>query len=86
MELTDAWRCSGPCGQLMYNTEIVDGKVYPTDTAPAGFFLSKEYPRVCHVCWDMFTVLDKSDYWKEVQEKDKQKRNKLGRGGNYLAP
>ena len=84
MELTDAWRCDGPCGQLMYNINIVDGKSYPAETAPEGFFLSKEFQRVCCVCLDMFTVLDKSDYWKEVHDKDKQKWNKLRRGGNYL--
>jgi hypothetical protein len=85
MELNDAWRCDGPCGRMMYNVDIIDGRFYPVEGAPPGFFLSKVYCRVCQVCWDMYTVLDKSDYWKDVQEKDKQKQRKLGRGGNYLA-
>lgn len=85
MELTDAWRCDGPCGQLMYDLEVIDGLLYPTETAPPGFYIANLNARVCHICWELYNIIAKKEYWQEVSEKDKDKKRKLGRNGNYLA-
>jgi hypothetical protein len=81
------WRCDGPCGQLMYGIEWVDGKSYPTpDTTPSGFCISKEYPHVCHVCWEMYHAIElsPSGYWQGLPD-TKRKIDGLRPGGNYLA-
>jgi hypothetical protein len=85
MELNDSWRCSGPCGQLMYNVERINGTNYPSETAPAGMFISTDYPRVCHVCWELFLIISDKKYWQELSEKDKDKKKRLGPNGKFLS-
>jgi len=80
------WRCTGPCGQLMYGIDRVDSHNYPSPFGtPAGMFISKECPHVCHVCWEMFHVLTDSPYWHNMSVLDKKKVDKLGSGGAYLS-
>ncbi len=82
------WRCVGPCGQLMYGIEWIDDKSYPTpDNTPAGLFISKEIPHVCHVCWEMYHAVEKSPtgYWQGLSAGDKKIIDRNRGGGNYLA-
>jgi hypothetical protein len=81
------WRCDGPCGQLMYGIERVKGKNYPTpEHTPTGLFISKDYPHVCHVCWEMYHVveLSSSGYWQRLDATDTKRKKQLGSGGDYL--
>jgi len=83
----DPWRCSA-CGQLMYGIEWVDGKAYPTpENTPAGLFISKDIPRVCHVCWEMYHACEKSPtgYWQGLAAGGQKKIKGLKPGDNYLA-
>lgn len=80
------WRCTG-CGQLMYGLEWEDGKSFPSpyDT-PAGLFISKEYPHVCHVCWEMYHAIElsPSGYWQRLDAANVKTKKQLGSGGDYL--
>lgn len=81
------WRCCG-CQQLMYGVEWIGGRQYPTpENTPAGMFHSKQFPRVCHVCWEMLHALANSPtgYWEGIDASATKKRSQLGSGGNYLA-
>jgi hypothetical protein len=82
------WRCTGPCGQLMYGLEWIDGKLYPSpDNTPSGMFISKDIPHVCHVCWELYHALDNSPtgYWQGLSAGDQRKIDRLGSGGSYLS-
>jgi len=82
------WRCTGACGQLMYGQEWVDGKLYPSpENTPSGMFYSKEFPRVCHVCWQLVHVLEESPtgYWQGLSARDINRSKGLKPGDNYLA-
>lgn len=82
------WRCTGVCGQLMYGREWIDGKLYPSpENTPVGMFYSKEYPRVCHVCWQMLHTLEQSTtgYWQGLSAGDSKRPRGLRPGDNYLA-
>lgn len=84
----EPWRCTGPCGQLMYGLEWIDDKLYPSpNNTPAGLFISKAIPRVCNVCWELYQAVDKSPtgYWQNLSVMDVKKNDRLGPGGNYLA-
>jgi hypothetical protein len=81
------WRCVGPCDQLMYGVEWVDGKLYPTpENTPSGLFISKDILRVCHVCWELYHAVERSPtgYWQGLSAGDKKKYDGLHPGGNYL--
>jgi hypothetical protein len=86
---TSPWRCSGACGRLMYGLER-DKKLgwnYPSpDNQPIGSFISKEYPRVCHICWELFHVVYDCDtsYWRNIQTSSKANVEKQKPGGAYL--
>jgi hypothetical protein len=80
------WRCTG-CGQLMYGVEWADGKRYPSpENTPAGLFISKQLPHVCHVCWEMYHVIElsPSGYWQGIIAGETKKKKQLGSGGDYL--
>jgi hypothetical protein len=82
------WRCVGPCGQLMYGIEWINGKPYPSPAqTPAGLFISKDIPHVCHVCWEIHHSLENSPtgYWQSLSVNDKKKYDGLRPGDNYLA-
>lgn len=82
------WRCTGACGQLMYGQEWIDGKLYPSsENTPAGMFISKDIPHVCHVCWEMYHVLENSptSYWMGITEARQKKYKKLLPGSDYLS-
>ena len=81
------WRCTGTCGQLMYGQEWIDGRLYPSpDNTPSGMFISKEIPHVCHVCWEMYHVLENSPtgYWQGLSAGDQKRTKRNGPGSNYL--
>jgi hypothetical protein len=80
------WRCDGPCGQLMYGQERKNGWNYPTpEGLPVGYFLSEEYPRVCDVCWNLYSVLKDRSHWTALSANDNKARKRLSTGGNYLS-
>jgi hypothetical protein len=81
------WRCTGPCGQLMYGVDRIDGKNYPSpENTPAGLFISRDIPHVCHVCWELWHVVEKSpaNYWANLSISDNKRKRGLEPGGNYL--
>ena len=80
------WRCSA-CNKLMYGIEWIAGKSYPTpEFCPAGLFISKDIPRVCHVCWEMYHALEQSSsgYWQGLGASDRKNIAGLRPGDNYL--
>lgn len=80
-----AWRCDGPCGQLMYGIWRLKGWNYPGDQIPAGAYLTEEYKRVCECCWEMFDALKNRRYWKELSANDKKKYTRLKPEGDFFA-
>ena len=82
------WRCTGTCGQLMYGLERINGKLYPSpENTPVGMFYSKEYSRICHVCWQLLHTLDDSPtgYWQGLAAGDRKRVDRNSPGGNYLS-
>jgi len=82
------WRCDGPCGQLMYGIDRVDGQNYPSPTnTPSGLCISEEYPHVCHACWEMYHAIElsPSGYWQGLDATDTKAKKRLGSGGSYLS-
>ena len=80
------WRCTG-CDQLMYGVEWADDRQYPSPlNTPAGLFISKEQPHVCHVCWEMYHALEQSSsgYWQGLGASDRKNIAGLRPGDNYL--
>ncbi len=51
----DSWRCSC-CDKLIYNITMVDGIVYAAPGAPDSRFISKEYPMVCTLCFELYEI------------------------------
>lgn len=84
----EAWRCDGPCGQLMYGIAREKNWNYPaaSDT-PTGLSISKEFPHVCHVCWELYhnEQFDERPYWQIIAHKEKKKFEQLKREGDFLA-
>lgn len=90
-----AWRCDGPCGQLMYGITRIKSWNYPTEKVPAGAYISTDYPRVCSVCHAMYYYYvahpdDRTQdrlqkYWDELRAKDKKKFQQLRREGDFFA-
>jgi hypothetical protein len=90
-----AWRCDGPCGQLMYGISRDRGWNYPNGNIPGGSYISKELPRVCNVCHALYyyyvghpdeKVQDRIQaYWDAIRIADKDKFGKLKSKGDYLA-
>lgn len=78
------WRCSGPCNQLIYNIERVDGQNCPVPGSPESKFISTKFPKVCNVCWEMYLVVNTSQYWKRLDETKVSNNKKLknGESGN----
>lgn len=82
------WRCTGPCGQLMYGVEWINGKSYPSPVnTPSGMFISKDIPHVCHVCWEMYHAMENSPtgYWQGLSAGNNKRTKGLKPGDNYLA-
>ena len=84
-DVRKAWRCTGPCGQLMYGLVRLKNWNYPSAIVPAGFYLSEDYPRVCNVCWEMYSSISERSYWVAARATDKKKYHKLKNEGDYLA-
>ena len=91
-ELVDAvgvgepWRCSSCCA-LMYNLQFIDGFYRPVAGAPNSKFLSKDYPRVCNMCFDMHTIASTSNYFRNIETHEQEEHKKLRKlfpGGDYL--
>ena len=80
------WRCHGACGQLMYGVDRESGWNYPEANTPVGSFISKAYPRVCHICWELFHVVADCDtsYWRNLTIEKKAVHEKHSPGGAYL--
>ncbi len=90
-----AWRCDGPCGQLMYGISRVKSWNYPNENTPVGSYISKDLPRVCNVCHDLYyyyvghpdeKVQDRIQaYWDAVRATEKTTFSKLKNKGDYFA-
>jgi hypothetical protein len=84
----DAWYCTGPCQQLMFNKKLIDGAHYPVAGAPQAYYISVVFPRVCSLCFEMYKLIEDKSYWKEIQAEfaEKQRRvRKLKSGEDYLS-
>lgn len=82
----DPWRCSS-CRYLMYNLQFIDGRFAPVAGAPHSKFLSKEFPRVCNVCFDMHTIVSTSNYFRNIETHEREEYKKTRRlfpGEDYL--
>lgn len=79
----EPWRCFA-CNIFVYNVRWIDGGFYPVGGAPQGLYISKLYPKVCNVCYDLFNCLISNDYWKQVQDEEKTRHRKLRPGSDYL--
>jgi hypothetical protein len=84
--IKDPWRCDGPCNQLMYGQARDNNWNYPSpEGVPTGYFLSEEYPRVCDICWTLYSVLKDRSYWTTLLAERSKAYKKLTNGGNYLS-
>ena len=82
-----AWRCCGPCGQLMYGVTR-DWKRnwnYPNENTPPGSYINDQYERVCEVCWEMYSSISERSYWVAARAADEKKYTRLKNEGEYLA-
>lgn len=82
----EAWYCSA-CRYLMYNLQFIDGFYRPVAGAPNSKFLSKEFPRVCNVCFDLHTIINTSTYFRNLETHEQaeyEKKRKLFPGGKYF--
>jgi hypothetical protein len=85
----EPWRCTA-CSLFVYNVRWLDGGFYPVGGAPPSQYISKFFPKVCNVCYDMFHCLinnekgSDKDYWKHVQDEANTKIRKLRSGSDYL--
>jgi hypothetical protein len=86
-ELTECWRCDH-CNLLIYNVQELDGRLYPAPGAPTPKYVSKMYPKVCSLCFDLHHILAESTYFMKIQtayEEERDKRNKKASGGWSVA-
>ena len=60
----------------MYNVVWENGKSYPAPGAPSPKFLSKWFPKVCALCFQLHTIASDSDYLKKIQ-REWEERNKI---------
>jgi hypothetical protein len=67
-DVIDAWRCDY-CNIYVYNLEVKGGVLGPTHGAPTPKYLSKLYPKVCTLCFDMHNVIKDNDYFMCEQTK-----------------
>ena len=91
-----AWRCTGPCGQLMYGLELHKNWYYPTiKNLPVGNYISKEFPLVCQLCHNLYyyyighpddKVQDRIQaYWDAIRSADNKRYQRLKREGDFFA-
>ena len=64
-QVREPWRCDN-CNALMYNLEVLDGRLYPAPGAPEGKYLNTKYPRVCSLCFELHHNLIENRYWMKL--------------------
>jgi hypothetical protein len=79
----EPWRCTA-CSLFVYNVRWLDGGFYPVGGSSPSQYISKLFPKVCNVCYDMFMCLISNDYWKGVQDEEKTRLRKLRPGSDYI--
>lgn len=68
----EPWKCTGPCGRLMYNVEYIDGEPHPAPGAPAAKFVSNDFPRVCNLCFALYEAANERAHFRELHKKWKE--------------
>lgn len=75
-DVEEAWRC-GFCNLYVYNLGWKNGVSFPVAGAPPPRYVSKQYPRVCILCFDMAKLFEENPYFLRIQaaweERDKKK-------------
>jgi len=83
----DNWTCC-VCQKLIYNLDK-NGK--PIEGAPTPHYVSRDYPVVCQLCFVLYSILDRSEYFTKLVKEDKlsaeeraRRIKKLRSGEDYL--
>ncbi len=81
----DPWRCEH-CSELMYNTEILNGRVYAKAGVPEPKYLNRFYQAVCTLCFDLYHIAADNRYFLDIQTKweEGREQRKKNSGGTEL--